>query len=468
MENYIKEKEELLSGVDKLIIGRTRLEQALQTYRGGEKYRKGFSKAEIKVILDLIPKLWALAVKYGINDTKISSDITRKIKNTGSNNAGRQVNTTHKSLPNEETETKISEDKLLTKYIDADKATELKDKIERQKIEKKKLNDEIQRKEEIARLEEAKKLEKARVLEERKKLEQLRELQERMRLEEIRKIEEAKIQEEVKKQEEIMKNIEEAKLQEEVKKQEKIRKINEEKIREQAKKIVQERMRLEEAKKLEEAIKLEEKMMIEEPKKLEKIGLENAKKLEQIFRSNAKVKLELAKIPEPNNVPELPPPSYNSINNIPPTISQIKVEDQLEKAFHQMFPQKHRFDKYYTIFQSQDIDWSIFTDIDDKILVDIGITLLGPRYKIMKKIHNIKNNIKDVSFYPDTELRNAFHDIFPDPTSFNAYYNLFRDQEIDYDIFLDMTDKDLINIGINLLGPRMKIKKKISQLNGSK
>jgi len=436
MDNYLREKEELLSNVDKLIIGRTRLEQALRTYRGGKKYRDGYSKAELKVILDLIPKIWGLGVKYEINDTKISSDITRKVKNTGSNNAGRQTNTTHRSLPDEDAETKIPEDKLLSKYINPNNVHALKDKIERQKMEKKRISEENEKIEEAIRSESARKLEEARILEEKIKLEQLKELQERIRLEETKKREDAK--------------------------------ILEENVRKEANRTAQEKVRLEEVKKLEDAIKLEQKMMEENPEKLKEIALENARKLEDIFKCSAKMKLKLTIIPESNDDIFDLPPAYDAINSVSLNKSTIKVEDQLEQAFHQMFPQKYRFDKYYTLFQSQDIDWSIFTDIDDKILVDIGITLLGPRYKIMKKIYNIKNNIKDVSFYPDTELRSAFHQIFPDPGNFNTYYNLFRDQEVDYDIFLDMTDKDLVDIGITLLGPRIKIKKKISQLRGDK
>jgi hypothetical protein len=91
---YIKEKDALKS-VDKSSNNRSSLETALLSFRGGESKKNTFSKTGYKFILDTIKELVTLQIKHKAVDTKLSSNIARKLKSNGINCIAKQSGCNH-------------------------------------------------------------------------------------------------------------------------------------------------------------------------------------------------------------------------------------------------------------------------------------------------------------------------------------------------------------------------------------
>lgn len=80
---------------------------------------------------------------------------------------------------------------------------------------------------------------------------------------------------------------------------------------------------------------------------------------------------------------------------------------------------------------------------------------------------NNKSNDKTIDII-NSEIQDPLYqilkDIFLKKHEFNKYYNIFKSQEIDKEAFLLLTKQELIEIGITLLGPQIKILHTIHQL----
>lgn len=384
MEQYQAEKEIILNNVDKTIINRTRLEMALLVFRGGEKYKKGFSKPEYKTILEVIQELYNLQRKYKVTDTKISDGIARKITSTGINNAGKQMTTNHNL--DRELESIATNDNLLVKLQTPDRIIELQNKLKQKK--------EIKEAEEIKKAQE---LEEQMLKEEQEKKEReiKKQLQteERKQLNKIRKQEEMEQQKreaEIKKQQEIEKR-------EEIKKQRKERKLKkqeEENLKKEREEFIIKQGEILKAQK--EEREREYSMKQEEGKK------DTIEAVSPIVQNSPQLKGEGS--PEPNKIEIEGEPGLSTsqkffnydmfgtrkLNIIVDTNLNKPKGNIMKEIFEELFPNVIQFEKYYGIITSQEIDYSVFIDLDKEILDEIGITAFGPKFKILKKIKELK------------------------------------------------------------------------------